>query len=230
MITTEQKTHELKTDPIVFDAVVRGVKTHEIRFNDRGFAIGDLLNLRETVATGEAMRAGAPLAFTGRATMREVSHIQTGYGLTDGWCILSFSDAEFERAKWVLKQIAELPKERHGTAVFMAREGLGGRSVALIPVPTKKGDEFTHPIYGKGKLVEDPQAVDTHQWSGTAAWCAFYDPPTALAPDWPYMTPLRIQRIEAIEPAPFQRETSPSCTDCCAKAGEPHTCGKPGVA
>lgn len=88
------KYHELKTDPAVFAAVAAGDKTHEIRFNDRDFQIGDVLHLRETVATGEAMRAGAPLEYTGRQAMREVSHIQTGYGLVDGWVILSFKKGE----------------------------------------------------------------------------------------------------------------------------------------
>lgn len=88
------KYHELKTDPIVFAAVAAGIKTHEIRFDDRGFAIGDILHLRETRTSGEAMRAGAPLAYTGRHALREISHIQTGYGLVDGWVILSFRQGE----------------------------------------------------------------------------------------------------------------------------------------
>ena len=88
------KYHELKTDPAVFAAVAAGDKTHEIRFNDRDFQIGDVLHLRETVATGEAMRAGAPLEYTGRHALREVSHIQAGYGLVDGWVILSFKQGE----------------------------------------------------------------------------------------------------------------------------------------
>lgn len=88
------KYHELKTDPAVFAAVAAGTKTHEIRFNDRDFQIGDVLHLRETLATGEAMRAGVPLEYTGRHALREVSHVQTGYGLVDGWCILSFKQGE----------------------------------------------------------------------------------------------------------------------------------------
>lgn len=83
--------HELKTDPAVFAAVLSGAKTHEIRANDRGFAVGDILLLRETVSTGEAMRAGALLEYTGREITRTVSHVLTGYGLQDGWCILSLT-------------------------------------------------------------------------------------------------------------------------------------------
>jgi hypothetical protein len=93
------KYHELKTDPAVFAAVAAGDKTHEIRFNDRDFQIGDVLHLRETVATGAAMRTGAPLEYTGRQAMREVSHIQTGYGLVDGWVILSFKQGEARQGR-----------------------------------------------------------------------------------------------------------------------------------
>jgi hypothetical protein len=85
------KTHELKTDPAVFAAVLSGAKTHEIRLNDRGFAVGDTLYLRETVSPGEYMKLGSPLIYTGRTATRIVSHIQTGYGLADDWCILSFA-------------------------------------------------------------------------------------------------------------------------------------------
>jgi hypothetical protein len=46
------------------------------------------------VSTGAQMKAypcEAPLEFTGRTAERTISHIQTGYGLADGWCILSFA-------------------------------------------------------------------------------------------------------------------------------------------
>jgi ASC-1-like (ASCH) protein len=39
--------HMLKTWPIYFQAVRAGEKTFELRLNDRGFAVGDRLNLRE---------------------------------------------------------------------------------------------------------------------------------------------------------------------------------------
>lgn len=85
------RTHELKTDPKVFEAVWRGVKTFEIRKNDRGFQVGDELLLRETEWSGTAMFEGAPLVYTGRTISKIVSHVLTGYGLDNLWCCLSFA-------------------------------------------------------------------------------------------------------------------------------------------
>lgn len=39
------KTHQLKCDPIYFDALERGDKTAEIRYNDRDFQTGDVLEI-----------------------------------------------------------------------------------------------------------------------------------------------------------------------------------------
>lgn len=85
--------HELKTDSDVFGAVVRGDKLYEIRKDDRDFKVGDVLHLKETVHTGEEMIQGAPLKYTGREAWVEVGHILRGpvYGLTLGWCIMSFA-------------------------------------------------------------------------------------------------------------------------------------------
>lgn len=82
--------HELKTDPAVFDAVAGGSKTHEIRFNDRDFKVGDGLLLRRTKASGAQMRGmGWPLEYTGQEFRAVVTHVLDGYGLMPGWVILS---------------------------------------------------------------------------------------------------------------------------------------------
>ncbi len=39
--------HEVKILPEYFDAVEKGVKTWEYRFNDRNYAVGDVLILHE---------------------------------------------------------------------------------------------------------------------------------------------------------------------------------------
>lgn len=88
--------HELKTDPEVFQAMIDGSKTYELRKDDRGYQVGDTLTLRETKYAGWQMHnnhplPNCPLEYTGRATGRIVTHILRGpiYGLAEGWAILS---------------------------------------------------------------------------------------------------------------------------------------------
>ncbi len=83
--------HELKTDSEVFHATDRGDKPYEVRYDDRGYAVGDILMLKETVHTGEEMANGAPLKYTGRMLVHSVTYILRGpiYGLKEGWVILS---------------------------------------------------------------------------------------------------------------------------------------------
>jgi len=83
--------HILKTDCEVFEAIQSGAETHTIRKNDRNFAVGDELLLRETEFTGAEMAEGCVLNYTGRTATRVVSYVLTGYGLEAGWCILSFA-------------------------------------------------------------------------------------------------------------------------------------------
>lgn len=74
------KIHELKTLPEYYDAVAKGVKTYELRFDDRDYAVGDLLLLREW-ENGQ---------YSGRRLMVKITHILKGFeGLKDGWAILS---------------------------------------------------------------------------------------------------------------------------------------------
>jgi len=84
--------HELKTDPLVFEDVIAGLKTFEIRKDDRGFKVGDYLSLRKTKHTGEEMKARKPLEYTGGYWTVKVTYILRGpiYGLQEGWCIMCF--------------------------------------------------------------------------------------------------------------------------------------------
>lgn len=84
------QTYELKTDPEVFDAVAAGLKTFEIRYDDRGYQVGDQLILRNTRYTGAEMKQGKPLEYLDEYGAT-VSHILRGpcYGLADGWVIMS---------------------------------------------------------------------------------------------------------------------------------------------
>lgn len=85
------KLHELKTDPIVFMDVANGYKNFEIRYDDRGFQVRDVLLLRETKYDGARMKQDAvkyPLIYTGREITALVTYRLAGYGLMEGWCIL----------------------------------------------------------------------------------------------------------------------------------------------
>ena len=83
--------HILKADPEVFEAVSAGLKNFEIRFDDRGYEVGDTLILRQTRFTGLEMQNGEPLAYTGREVSKTVSYILRGpaYGLRTNWVIMS---------------------------------------------------------------------------------------------------------------------------------------------
>jgi len=93
-------THELKTDPDVFDAVFDGKKTFEIRKNDRNFKVGDTLRLRRTESDGIQMAQGVPLRYTGSEVRCRISHLLKGpiYGLAEGWVILSIRDLVYTDA------------------------------------------------------------------------------------------------------------------------------------
>jgi len=88
--------HELKSDADLFDDVQAGRMTCQIRFDDRGYKVGDILMLRKTRHTAAEMKEGAPLLYVGPAVARTISHILRGpiYGLVEGWAILSFDTRE----------------------------------------------------------------------------------------------------------------------------------------
>ena len=79
--------HDLKTWPAMFRAVALGYKTHEIRTNDRGFAVGDVLHLREWVPAVEG--------YTGNSYAVEVTYITPGgeWGISDSLCVMSIRRA-----------------------------------------------------------------------------------------------------------------------------------------
>lgn len=74
--------HELKTVPPHFGDVERGSKRVEVRLDDRGFAVGDVLILREWDAT--------TCEYTGRVCEVLVTHVLRGFvGLAEGYAALS---------------------------------------------------------------------------------------------------------------------------------------------
>jgi len=90
--------HELKTWPEEFEAILSSTKTCEARLDDRGFSVGDTLDLREwipnhpNVCGWQMSGMGLSGEYTGRRTLRWVTHIlKDKFGLPDGLAILSIS-------------------------------------------------------------------------------------------------------------------------------------------
>lgn len=72
--------HELKIWPEFFEPVLKGVKTFEIRKDDRGYRAGDLLLLREW-----SQKDG----YTGREITAHATYLLTGLGLKEGYVVMA---------------------------------------------------------------------------------------------------------------------------------------------
>jgi len=84
--------HELKVWPEYFQALLTGEKTFEIRKDDRGFVVGDVLFLREY--------SPGPDEYTGREIWRRVTYILKGddptafaFGLRAGFVAMALEKA-----------------------------------------------------------------------------------------------------------------------------------------
>lgn len=73
--------HALKIHEDPFAELLSGAKTCEVRKDDRGFTVGDTVQLHEC---GDAN-------YTGRTLRRTITHIQRGYGLPEDMCVLSYA-------------------------------------------------------------------------------------------------------------------------------------------
>jgi hypothetical protein len=81
-LLTPQKWHDLKCHPPYFDQVYRGLKTFDVRANDRSFMAGDGIRLREFVPTRNE--------YTGRTVCVYVLGVYTSLiGVRDGHCVMS---------------------------------------------------------------------------------------------------------------------------------------------
>ena len=75
--------HELKTWPTPFQAILNGKKNYELRVNDRDFAVGDVLVLKEYDPDTDA--------YSGRELRTEVRYMTKGgdWGLPNHLCVMS---------------------------------------------------------------------------------------------------------------------------------------------
>ncbi len=89
------QTHDLKSWPEFFEPLFSGVKTFELRLNDRRFKVGDRLRLREFDD-----RKGI---YTGREVSKTITYMIDGIGpgcitpakgLSRGYAILALASTE----------------------------------------------------------------------------------------------------------------------------------------
>lgn len=77
---TGQKVHQIRLAKSYFDDVANGIKTFELRKNDRGYKKGDILEMME-FADGKN---------TGRTVKVLVTYILEDYtGIEDGYCVMA---------------------------------------------------------------------------------------------------------------------------------------------
>ena len=89
MVTPDWDTHDIKVWPEFFEALALGLKTWEVRLNDRGYKMGDLLVLREWDPKDGEM--------TGRALQARVSYVAYNPpGCEAGVVIMSLTEVK----KW----------------------------------------------------------------------------------------------------------------------------------
>lgn len=77
------KKHEIKILPQYFQPVIAGVKTFELRKDDRDYQVGDLVKMREWDGN----------AYTGGKIVVDIKYILRDcpeYGLMDGYCIFGW--------------------------------------------------------------------------------------------------------------------------------------------
>ena len=134
------RVHELKCWPSFFAAILDGSKTFEVRKNDRDFAVGDVLKLREwePYAFGEwgTVRTGN---YTKRECVRRVTYVLRGgeFGIEAGTVVLGLAmDAERQ------KRLTPAEREDEGCArcgkkwpkgtMFYMHEGAPHCSVACV--------------------------------------------------------------------------------------------------
>lgn len=89
---TVEREHDLKVWPEFFSALLDGSKPFEVRRDDRGFAVGDVLRLREW--DPPIPDWGVKGGYTGRECRRRVSYVldDPDFGVSPGFVVMGLAD------------------------------------------------------------------------------------------------------------------------------------------
>lgn len=83
------KIHELKSWPEFYNAIMTGSRRHELRRDDRGFAVGDQLRLREYDPAVREYTGSTLNARITSLTSVGVPCAVSAEGLSEGFCIFT---------------------------------------------------------------------------------------------------------------------------------------------
>lgn len=98
------RVHELKSDPVQYQDIVDGRKTHTVRLDDRAYVERDYVILRKTKYTGAQMKGSTgpddsilpediknkmPLVYMGLSTLCKITNVYDGPGMHQGFVVLS---------------------------------------------------------------------------------------------------------------------------------------------
>ena len=188
--------HVLKIHPAPLADLLSGAKTCEVRFNDRGFEVGDTVRLQEIDPTTEQ--------FTGRPDLvRVITHIQQGYGLPDHLCVLSYAQpAAGEPEQQTAANAEDLPTKKYPLGAFDFDSPSSAPVAAGEPVYQHKN--FSGEWAEIDKVYYEYQK--RHDWPVRILWTA---PPAAAHGDeavlWELLDELRTATDRQALPGAFIR-------------------------
>lgn len=134
-------THRLKTIQPFYEDVVHERKRFEIRKNDRGFAVGDLLVLDEWDADEKG--------YTGSFVVRRITYMVQGvYGLPDDVCVLGIEPAASDVFIEPAEPLLPPPPPRYYEAVNPNAPGTRGLETKI--------NRIVHDLFGGELAKPDP--------------------------------------------------------------------------
>ena len=152
MLSVERE-HRLKIHRKPFLDLESGAKTGEIRdCSDRDFQVGDSVLLMLVDETGNP---------TTNELRRKITHIQTGYGLQDHLCVLSYEPAAQHQGDPVA-EVQHGPFDDAGQPQWVRVATLGDFDLEHIPDGTKlfmAPAEQTAPVATIARLMEAVHAI-----------------------------------------------------------------------
>lgn len=84
-------THKIKIEKPYADAVLSGDKTFEVRYDDRGYQKGDVVEFN--VIDNNDLEINHPL----NDKKFEITYVLHGWGLKDSWCVFAIKESEAVR-------------------------------------------------------------------------------------------------------------------------------------